>query len=289
MNYINVYNNIINNAKFRGLDKKMLHGYFEKHHIIPKCLGGKNKDTNYVLLTGREHVICHYLLWKSSKSNMSLMSGYHKMVYQHTKYQDRTLKITSKQYELLRIANSNKMKLNNPMKNKNSVDGMKKTKQRNKDLGLYKKTTYSDEYRYKLSERMKANNPMLKNNKHRKELFIGPHQPVILRMKVNNPMKNKDICDKVIKTQKNNRSIKRKDIISLKFSQMQLDNITDLYLNKYYSKRAISMIYNCEIKLINFIIIEYSLIQDKIKFKEVSKQRIVENMKMRNPNKFCYG
>ena len=34
----------------------------ERHHIIPKSLGGTNKKTNIVKLTPREHYICHLLL-----------------------------------------------------------------------------------------------------------------------------------------------------------------------------------------------------------------------------------
>lgn len=37
-------------------------GYIEKHHILPKCLGGSNAQNNLVLLTAREHFICHLLL-----------------------------------------------------------------------------------------------------------------------------------------------------------------------------------------------------------------------------------
>lgn len=53
------YYNIINNAKTRKLDE-----YYEKHHIIPKCMGGTNSKDNLVILTAREHFICHRLLVK---------------------------------------------------------------------------------------------------------------------------------------------------------------------------------------------------------------------------------
>lgn len=38
--------------------------YFELHHIIPKSLGGSNDKDNLVLLTPKEHFICHLLLIK---------------------------------------------------------------------------------------------------------------------------------------------------------------------------------------------------------------------------------
>ncbi len=36
--------------------------YYEKHHIIPKSMGGSNSPLNLVLLTPEEHYICHSLL-----------------------------------------------------------------------------------------------------------------------------------------------------------------------------------------------------------------------------------
>lgn len=38
--------------------------YCEKHHIIPKSLGGSNNKDNIVVLTAREHFIAHLLLTK---------------------------------------------------------------------------------------------------------------------------------------------------------------------------------------------------------------------------------
>lgn len=59
MNYTKIYNNLINRAKDR-----LLEGYVEKHHIVPKCIGGADTRDNLVQLTAREHFIAHYLLAK---------------------------------------------------------------------------------------------------------------------------------------------------------------------------------------------------------------------------------
>lgn len=45
--YTSCYINIINKAKNRLLD-----GYYETHHIVPKSLGGSNLKENLVKLTG---------------------------------------------------------------------------------------------------------------------------------------------------------------------------------------------------------------------------------------------
>lgn len=59
MNYRKIYNNLV--EKRRALKP---HGYTERHHIIPKSLGGSNEISNLVDLTAREHFIAHLLLSK---------------------------------------------------------------------------------------------------------------------------------------------------------------------------------------------------------------------------------
>ena len=111
MNYQRIYNEIIEKAKPRKLNKKLLDGYFERHHIIPKCLGGNNNKSNLVLLTAREHFICHQLLWKSNKENNKLFLSY--WILSNCKKNDSFLnavcKMTSRQFEKLRIINANIM------------------------------------------------------------------------------------------------------------------------------------------------------------------------------------
>lgn len=68
--YTECYYRIINKA----IDRTELIGYSEKHHIIPKSLGGSNEVSNLVKLTAREHFICHLLLLKMlSGINLSKM------------------------------------------------------------------------------------------------------------------------------------------------------------------------------------------------------------------------
>lgn len=51
-------------------------GYVEKHHIIPKSLGGSNKKDNIILLTARQHYVAHWLLWKAYKGSMTTAFNY---------------------------------------------------------------------------------------------------------------------------------------------------------------------------------------------------------------------
>lgn len=70
MNYKKIYTDIINRAQSRDLAV-----YSEKHHIIPRCLGGTDDDTNLVKLTPEEHYICHQLLVKIYPGNHKLLSA----------------------------------------------------------------------------------------------------------------------------------------------------------------------------------------------------------------------
>ena len=64
--YTNWYNNIIIASKYRILPNNL---YVEKHHIIPKSMGGDNSKENIAILTAREHFICHLLLTKMTLGN----------------------------------------------------------------------------------------------------------------------------------------------------------------------------------------------------------------------------
>ena len=64
MNYKAIYYKIIEKAKKETENGNRHVGYYEKHHIQPKSLGGSNKKENFVKLTAREHFICHWLLVK---------------------------------------------------------------------------------------------------------------------------------------------------------------------------------------------------------------------------------
>jgi hypothetical protein len=62
MNYRRIYSELISRALNENRSKQ--NGIYEKHHILPRSLGGNNDTTNLVLLTPREHYIAHWLLYK---------------------------------------------------------------------------------------------------------------------------------------------------------------------------------------------------------------------------------
>jgi len=101
--YLNRYNRLINHYKNTVVD-----GYYEKHHIIPKCLGGTNDDNNLVLLPTRVHFIAHALLHKSYPKELKLAQAFGMMVASNHYQKGR--KYHSRLYEMSKLARSNAMK-----------------------------------------------------------------------------------------------------------------------------------------------------------------------------------
>lgn len=67
MDYKKIYDNLI----FKGKNREVT-GYFEHHHIIPKCLGGTDDKENIVKLSPEEHYVAHQLLVKIYPKNHAL-------------------------------------------------------------------------------------------------------------------------------------------------------------------------------------------------------------------------
>jgi len=106
MNHQKIYESIIQKAKLENRIKlrknQKNYVYYENHHIIPRCLGGSEKNENKVLLTGKEHYICHKLLTYIYKRNYKLACAFFRMTYsKFTKH-----KISSRDYEYAKILKS---------------------------------------------------------------------------------------------------------------------------------------------------------------------------------------
>lgn len=74
MDYKAHHDRLIERARTR-----LLEGYCERHHILPRCLGGGNEKTNIVALTAREHYIAHQLLVKVYPNESKLIFAAHMM------------------------------------------------------------------------------------------------------------------------------------------------------------------------------------------------------------------
>jgi hypothetical protein len=81
MNYLKHYNMLMERSQNRVID-----GYVEKHHIIPRCLGGTNDAANIAVLTPEEHFLAHQLLVKIYPNSPPLVNAAVIMTTHHTEH-----------------------------------------------------------------------------------------------------------------------------------------------------------------------------------------------------------
>lgn len=93
------YNQIIANGKIYRLE-----GY-ERHHILPKSLGGTDIASNLIYITAREHFICHWLLTKiypTGEEHWKMLNALRMMRAENPNQTRYSTKITSKVYAKLK-------------------------------------------------------------------------------------------------------------------------------------------------------------------------------------------
>jgi hypothetical protein len=105
MNYKNLYVNLL--LKHGTKEKPV--GYSERHHIIPRSLGGTDSSENIIYLSSRAHLIAHWLLFKIHK-NEKMARAFYGMC--DTYRLPKRTRISSHTYEAAKKAFS----LNNHMK-----------------------------------------------------------------------------------------------------------------------------------------------------------------------------
>lgn len=133
MDYEQIYSQLINRARTRTLI-----GYKERHHIIPRCIGGSDESSNLVELTAREHFIAHKLLCEIYPNNDKLFYAYWCMMNLKSSSQKRIINVTSREYDRAKLI----------------VSKVRKT------------FTHSDETKRKISESSKGKIPWNKGKQH---------------------------------------------------------------------------------------------------------------------------
>jgi hypothetical protein len=73
MNYEAHYLKLV---ELHGVVSKPLKGYFERHHVLPKCMGGKDDYENLIYLDARCHLLAHWLLMKAFPEVKGLKTAY---------------------------------------------------------------------------------------------------------------------------------------------------------------------------------------------------------------------
>ena len=166
MNYIKLYKNIINNY---GSTFKPKNVYTERHHIIPKCVGGNNSVDNLIYVSGRVHFILHRILIKIHPNSNGLKFAFWAMCNQLTGDVNRVYKVTSTVYENAKINFSTINSIRHKGKKmsesycKNLSDRMlgNTIHKKGKDSHLYG-IKRSDETKLKISETIKLNKTQYK-------------------------------------------------------------------------------------------------------------------------------
>lgn len=103
MDYQKIYNSIVIRAKKEERDWSG-EKYYERHHIVPKCMGGEGKvrqwrtHPNIVVLTAREHFLCHWLLCRIYPENHKLSHAFWFMSKQKSPTQQRDYTVSSRTY-----------------------------------------------------------------------------------------------------------------------------------------------------------------------------------------------
>lgn len=148
---------------------------YERHHILPRSLGGTDDKENITFITAREHFVCHWLLIKIypvGEAHWKMLNALRMMRAENPNQKRYTTKITSRVYAKLKeeyaVLQSEKNKgVGNGMYGKNHTEEAKrriseantgriqpaeeKAKQVTGQTGR-KRAPFSQEWRNKLSK-----------------------------------------------------------------------------------------------------------------------------------------
>jgi hypothetical protein len=76
--------------------------YHERHHIVPKCIGGTNDEDNLIDLYAREHFEAHRLLAKENPDEEGLLYAWWMMSVATNEYTKERYQLTAEEYEEVR-------------------------------------------------------------------------------------------------------------------------------------------------------------------------------------------
>lgn len=105
--------------------------YHERHHIVPKCMGGTDNENNLIDLFAKEHYEAHKLLALENSDNYSLIYAWWNMAQINGNKSQNRYVLTPEEYEEIRIkcaiVSSERVKgKNHPMYGKHHKNSSKK-------------------------------------------------------------------------------------------------------------------------------------------------------------------
>jgi hypothetical protein len=262
MNHQKIYESIIQKAKFENRIKLRKNQenyiYYENHHIIPMCLVKNDELYNKVLLTPKEHFVCHKLLVFIYPNNKSIYNAFYLMCSagKH-KYN-----VSSRDYAYARelfvsipVSKETGKKISNSKKGKpTKLKGVPKSEEHKRKIGIVS-SNRSEESNYRCGSANRGKKSWMSTHKHTKESKEKNRQSHLRKKHTkesktkisiatrgkNNPMYEKTPYDiwlqkfgKQIADKKENERTKK---ISIKMSgnsnKMKGRSIYDIWLEKY--------------------------------------------------------
>lgn len=124
MNYQKHYDLLMKKAQSRAKPD----GYTERHHIMPRSMGGSNNKENLVDLTAREHFVAHYLWAKVHGGNQWFaiyrMKGHQCKIYMNSRLFEIARKYAAEQKSKDMIGENNVAKRDDVRKKLKDNNGM---------------------------------------------------------------------------------------------------------------------------------------------------------------------
>lgn len=154
MSYKEYIEKILNNRS----NERAADGYQEKHHIVPKCLGGTNDDENLIWLYAEEHYYAHKLLYLENPHNRAIAYGWHCLSTR------KQVKLSPKEYKEVKEVYSESISgKNHPMYGRHHTED---AKEKISQAGKGRKD--SEETKQKKRERLLKDNPAKNEDTKRK-------------------------------------------------------------------------------------------------------------------------
>lgn len=219
MNYQRIYDSIIEKAINSNRKKEKGGVYYEKHHIIPKCMGGSNEKSNLVLLTFKEHYLSHkllYILYKNTIYEKALSYAFYRM---NLKGNHNEVIFSGKYYEEVRLAFC-----------KNQSEKAKERKGKK----------HTEETKNKIREARKNYKPTKETNKKIKDSFTDERKNFLAETIINTRKNNPSMILNRTKTV-NTPEFKIKMSNSIKKAYENTPELRDI-VGKRFSKKVINLI-----------------------------------------------
>lgn len=179
MDYDSFIRNIIETRGRFGIPEME---YKEKHHIVPRCMGGSESVDNKIDLYAREHLIAHKLLVEKYPNNRKLIFAYHTMAFCKNGNVHRNYELTPDEYEELRLLFVTVMKTRTVSESTKIKVGesIRNNKERSKKISLAMKGNkngagrkLSDETKRKISNANKGKVRSEETRQKLREIHLG--------------------------------------------------------------------------------------------------------------------